>query len=198
MDVDGVRMSDSCRELQYYYNFIYANCTNQNLVYRRYISDSTTRFTQIVTIYGEYAGKALIVVYSLLPNKRQESYEVILRSVLQQFLDYGFDNSEPSVVICDFEMSIRRAVQHVFRHATLRFCFFHLNQSAWRKIQELGLQAAYTDENDTSSRLSFEDVPVCFHTVLEIMPRRMTDFVKYLNVTYVGITERGRGPAVEA
>ena len=150
-------------------------------------------FTQIVIIHGGYAGKALVFVYALLPNKRQESYEVILRSVLQQFSEYDWYNSEPSVVICDFEMSIIRAVERVFRHTTLRLCFFHLNQSSWRKIQELGLQVVYSDENDITIRQFFggllslaffpvEDVPECLRTFLQTTPRRMTDFVKYIPI----------------
>ena len=100
-------------------------------------------------------------------------------------------------------------VERVFRHTTLRLCFFHLNQSSLRKIQELGLQVAYIDENDTTIRQFFDELPFlafvpvedaleCLRTVLHTTPRRMTDFVKYFKATYIGIPARGRRPGAQA
>ncbi|KAJ4430704.1 hypothetical protein ANN_19295 [Periplaneta americana] len=112
-------------------------------------------------------------------------------------------NSEQSVVICDSKMSTMRAVQRDFRHATLRLYFFLLKQNAWRKMQELGLQTVYNDEDDATIEKSFGEllclafvadgnVSACFHTVLPTTSRWITNFVKYFEATYIGITARGR------
>lgn len=166
-------------------------------------------FTQIVTVHGEYQDKALVFVYSLLPNKRKESYELILTSIVQQCSNYGWDGVEPSVIICDFEMSIIRAVQSTFPRATIRLCYFHLKQSAWRKIQEMGLQTAYNSEEDNTTRQKFgellslafvpvEEVSPTFDVLLRTIPRQMIDFAKYFQRTYIGTQVRGRRRAVVA
>ena len=49
---------------------------------------------------------------------------------------------DPDYIVTDFEAPVRQAVQQVFgTHVTHRGCFFHLTQSTWRKVQELGLSA---------------------------------------------------------
>ncbi|PSN31746.1 hypothetical protein C0J52_24469 [Blattella germanica] len=166
-------------------------------------------FTQIVTVHGKYVGHPFPFIYSLLPNKRQSSYEVILRSIIQKCSDYGWDAPEPSVVISDFEMGIIRAVTTVFPCATLRLCFFHLKQSAWRKMQDLGLQAAYNNADNGTIRRAFaqilslafvpvEDIADAFRTVLQEIPIEMIDFAKYFENTYIAVRARGRRPAAEA
>ena len=38
---------------------------------------------------------------------------------------------------------------YVFDGLELKGCLFHWTQAVWRKVQELGLQVAYTKDNDT-------------------------------------------------
>jgi len=44
----------------------------------------------------------------------------------------------------DFEAAVWRAIQKLFPDAVIKGCVFHLTQAVWRKVQELGLQSAYT------------------------------------------------------
>ena len=49
----------------------------------------------------------------------------------------------------DFELAIHQAIPPVFgSEVTCRGCFYHLTQSSWRKIQELGLTTIYKDDED--------------------------------------------------
>lgn len=48
-------------------------------------------------------------------------------------------------MISDFEVAIRSAFILEFPGIRVRGCYFHLTQSLWRKVQELGLVAPYNN-----------------------------------------------------
>ncbi|CAF1047866.1 unnamed protein product, partial [Brachionus calyciflorus] len=49
---------------------------------------------------------------------------------------------DPLSVRCDFEVAFINAVELVFSNTRVYCCYFHLNLSIWRKIQNLDLEAA--------------------------------------------------------
>ena len=56
---------------------------------------------------------------------------------------------DPSVIIFDFERSFELVVVSVFgQQVKIQYCFHHLTQSIWRKIQSLGLTTVYENDND--------------------------------------------------
>ena len=94
-------------------------------------------FHQLYVVQGKCNGVFLPLAYALLQRKTQTSYEVMLR-VLEEA------GCDPSVVIVDFERSVELALHAVFgEHVTIQYCFYHLTQSIWRKIQSLGLTNLY-------------------------------------------------------
>jgi len=58
----------------------------------------------------------------------------------------------PAATVMDFEAKMWRAATAVFTQTRLFGCNFHWTQAVWRKVQELGLQAAYRDD-DVTQRL---------------------------------------------
>jgi hypothetical protein len=106
--------------------------------------------------------------------------------------------------VLDFEKGLINAAMRNFPDATMRLCLFHLRQSAFRKVQDLGLQVAYRDPNDESVRDAFrtmvgvafvptDDVAEAFMEARENIPARMTAFVDYFEETYImGRRPRGR------
>lgn len=48
----------------------------------------------------------------------------------------------------DFESAIWRAIAVTFPGVLCRGCIFHWKQAVWRKVQEVGLQRAYTKKNE--------------------------------------------------
>ena len=57
--------------------------------------------------------------------------------------------ADPTTVICDFEAAAMNAVRTVLgEEVTIQGCFYHLCQSTWRKIQELGLVGDYIARDD--------------------------------------------------
>ena len=46
----------------------------------------------------------------------------------------------------DFELAALNAFEIVHPNSTLTGCYFHLSSNIWKKVQELGLQGHYNDD----------------------------------------------------
>lgn len=77
-------------------------------------------------------------MFILLPKKEVKFYKTALNYVKEKCLEAGCQFS-PARVTADFEVAIHKAVREVFPETVIRGCRFHLGQSWFRKIQELGL-----------------------------------------------------------
>ena len=87
-------------------------------------------------------------MYALLTSKSQEHYEELFASIIRKCEELQF-TPDPLKVITDFEQSVIRAIQTVFgAHVTIQGCFYHLTQSTWRKVQQLGLTEMYRSNDD--------------------------------------------------
>ena len=96
------------------------------------------------TVHGEVsAGEEKTVVplvYAFLPNKLQRTYERVLE-VIRESVDIN-----PRTWIVDFERGAINAIKKYWPNVT-RGCYFHLQQSVYRKVVELGCKSNY--ENDS-------------------------------------------------
>lgn len=109
---------------------------------------------------------------------------------------------DPKKVVCDFELAAINAVAAVLgTHVQVQGCFYHLCQSTWRKIQELGLAAVYMDNRevqhfvgmidglaflpvgDVVSGMTYlrENVPHLSEDVVD----KLNDLLDYFDATYV-------------
>ena len=91
------------------------------------------------------AGTAATVVYAFLPDKRRQTYERLFTTVNQACQAAGHNMTVGTFVV-DFEDAGMRAVSAVFgRQVSIRGCFYHLTQSTWRKVQQLGMAGVYKE-----------------------------------------------------
>ncbi|KAG7155548.1 hypothetical protein Hamer_G023228 [Homarus americanus] len=107
---------------------------------------------------------------------------------------------DPSTIIKDFEQATIKAVSSVFgKHTTVQGCFYHLTQSTWRKIQDLGLVPLYkSNENvkkfcgmlDGLALLPLDDVIAGMEYLKENTPDGLKELVDYFDATYVSGTFR--------
>ena len=79
-------------------------------------------------------------------GKRERDYRRVLRTLKQLA-----PTLNPAAVVMDFEAAMWRAATAVFTQTRLFRFNFHWTQAVWRKVQELGLQASYRD-NDATQR----------------------------------------------
>nr|XP_058962092.1 uncharacterized protein LOC131789042 [Pocillopora verrucosa] len=67
-------------------------------------------------------------------------------SVLQNLVHLMPQLSVRQVTV-DFEKAIWSAIREVLPTVKIQGCVFHWTQAVWRKVQELGLQRAYMDDD---------------------------------------------------
>ena len=91
-----------------------------------------------------------------------------------------------------------------FPNTSINGCLFHFSQCLWRKIQNLGLQCWYTNNDNAIiikqiQALAFvppEDVADLFtNFLISIDPETdeiLSDFFEYFEITWLGIVQRGR------
>lgn len=166
-------------------------------------------FVQIFTVLGlvQRAGRpdeltALPFVYALLPSKTTDAYATVIRAVRDASADFNVAQCHPGRIVTDFELSIINACREVYPQVPISCCFFHLGQSVYRKIQELGLQVPYNDPTDrtlkqfTHMMLSLAFVPISdiesvFDSLRAASPAALHPLFEYFETTYV----RGRRAA---
>ena len=80
------------------------------------------------SIHGLFHGKTFSLLYPLLPNKKQETYEELFRIVQQHV------QRKPKFITIDFEKTAENAFAVVFPQSKIFGCFFHMKQNIWRNI----------------------------------------------------------------
>ena len=108
-------------------------------------------FYQIFTIHARVNGIHVPLAYLLLPNKRQETYERVFMVLAEKVqLAFGI-NLAPTTIVSDFELGILQAAKAVFPAVVTKGCYFHFCQALLRKLQQLGLQTQYQEDQEVSS-----------------------------------------------
>lgn len=96
-------------------------------------------FYQVYIIHAQIGHGNIPIVYALLQNKTKETYKELLLVIK------SYCSSVISISI-DFERAMIHAIEEIFDdEVCIQLCFFHLNQSIWRKVQELGLVVKYKE-----------------------------------------------------
>ena len=119
-------------------------------------------FYQIFTIHAFKNGRQFPLVNALLPNKSQATYVRVLE-LEKQKADSLQVSLEPQIVLSDFELAIKQAVELSFPTTDFRGCYYHFSQALMRKC---GLHVAYREDANVNrfirrtAALAF--VPVCF------------------------------------
>lgn len=121
-------------------------------------------------------------------------HEVLFRAISAR-CDLLSLSLDPEIVVTDFEKASMNAVKDTFGcDVKTQGCFFHLTQSTWRKIQELGLVGRYREDEefrlfagmlDGLAFLPLEDVHNGLHFLKSIEPAGGTDLTTYFDTTYV-------------
>ena len=105
-------------------------------------------FTQLFTIHsfvrsGECV-KQVPLAFVLMSGKKKRDYRKVLKAIKDLTGSRKLEK-----IILDFENAVWRAIPQVFAGVTIRGCSFHWAQCIWRKIQDVGLAPAYTNDDAT-------------------------------------------------
>ena len=151
-------------------------------------------FQQLYVVRVPLGETANSVAYALLTNKTQQTYEELLEALVDGCCERNWDG-DPKTIILDFEIAAIQAIRSVIgNHVRIQCCFYHLTQSTWRKIQELGLSNLYRDSEefrvhcgmlDALALLPTQDVCRGMAYVQDNFPDEGEALIKYFDATYV-------------
>ncbi|CAG2207603.1 unnamed protein product [Mytilus edulis] len=100
-------------------------------------------YSQYFTIHGRYRNRVMCFVNCLMTDRNIGDYRHILETLKVKIRQITQHRWRPRKVICDFELALIAAVETELPRAQISGCYFHFNQSLWRKVQNLGLAASY-------------------------------------------------------
>ena len=171
-----------------------------------WIADGTFKivpslYFQLYSIHFQFVGGINpAAIYCLLTNKTRESYNRLIDELKKLI-----PTAAPTVILTDFEAAAMRAFSEGYPGASVRGCYFHLNQSVLRKVNELGMKRAYESDDgirggirclSALAHVPVDDVVDAFELLAEDMPEheKMDELLSYFEHTYIrGRRLRGRG-----
>lgn len=141
------------------------------------------------------------LLFCLLPNKKQTTYDKIWEIILTKR-----PNIKPQTAMMDFEMGILKSFKARFPLSHVRGCFFHLNQSVYRQVQKNGLKKQYEEDESVAIKLKMlcalaylpeELVIQGFEMIVDEIniPQEIQIIINYFEDTYIGRPSgKGRRP----
>ena len=100
-------------------------------------------FFQLYTVYGQRDGRIFPCVFSLLPNKNENTYNRLFEQLFQLVNDLG---NGPNDVLVDFDRSAINAFQNL--NIEVQGCFYRLSANIWKHTQHLGFSQRYNQEEE--------------------------------------------------
>ncbi len=117
---------------------------------------------------------------------------------------YRLSHCVPQKIMTDFKKGIINTAQEVFPKIQVACCFFQLGQSAYRQVQDKGLQHAYNDPDNRGVKIFIHKLPALayvfiahvqatFELLVQDAPNSIVPILNYFKETYVaGRPARGR------
>lgn len=148
-------------------------------------------FYQLYTIHGFINNTYVPLLFALLPDKTINTYTNLFEKIRK--LDII-----PNTFVVDFEIAVHKTLEIIFEGCDIRGCNFHLKQSWYRKIKNLGLSQQYNKGEDEVGKwliyvfglpfLESKDISECFvEDLMSIKPidEKLDKFCDYLVDTYI-------------
>lgn len=152
------------------------------------------QFQQLYVIRIIYGGVHVTAAYILLQDKKRSTYEEVFRILLEECRDRNIF-PDPQHFYVDFKISVFLAIREIFgEDAKIQGCFYHLCQSTYRKVQELGLTEEYKQNKqlnkfcgmlDGLAFLPDGEVREGMQELKDIVPPNANDLIQYFDANYV-------------
>lgn len=154
-------------------------------------------FHQLYTVNIIINGSMIPIIYALMSTRNRHSYDFLFNFILSKI-----ENNSPSTITIDFEKAAIASIQRVFPSANIHGCFFHFNQSIWKKIQsfpsilqQYNLDEAFKLNLRMLVALAFVPlenvVPAYFHLLSTAFytenAANLEEFLNYFSHTWIGV-----------
>ena len=119
--------------------------------------------------------------------------------MLQELKESSPSPLQPKSVLSDFEKSAMTAYEAEFPGIVIKGCHFHMTQSMWRKIQEIGLAKEYKENKSLREWFDFFKglafiplylINLAFNFILSVKPKsdyneKIDLFINYFTSTWL-------------
>jgi len=136
----------------------------------------------------------ITAVYCLLEQKTTSIYEKMFKIIIDKCEEQNLF-PDPRFLHVDFEKAVITSASNIFGlELEIRGCFYHLCQSTFRKIQDLGLQTAYMNDDkfshfcsmiDSLAFLPLERVHEGMDFLKQTSISEANELLSYFDTTYV-------------
>ena len=137
-------------------------------------------------------GKNLPMVYALLPNKQETTYNIFFSIIKEEIL------TDPKSITTDFEKAALNAIKNNFINTEITGCYFHLIQNIWKHVQLEKLTTEFVGSSEF--RLAFKylkalpfvpikDIIVAFKEICSAVPDSFVPILSYFEEHYIGKIE---------
>lgn len=89
-------------------------------------------FTQLLIIYIAYMNKVYPFIFALMSSKSANSYDALF-----EYIEMFVFELEPSSIMCDYEVAMRKSITKMYPNAKLSGCHFHFAQAVRRKCRSI-------------------------------------------------------------
>ena len=149
----------------------------------------------ITRVFSKDLNKFFTTSFSLLSDKKQNTYYDIFSAIKNHILSYDTKNNySPKEFHCDFEISLSNAFKSVFPATNIKYCLWHFD----RNLEINKNKICYKDVNENKdifilykciTKLPFID-PVYLEDLFLLIKtktnnERFLEFLKYFYKTYI-------------
>lgn len=122
--------------------------TSKTFVFDGTFKSCSKQFQQIYTIHLDIGStptetNAIPVIFALLPNKTQITYNRLLTLRKKHI-----PNFNPDIITMNFEAAAIKAINNIFPRTQISGRNYHFNQALWRKVQNVGLVDEYKNNEE--------------------------------------------------
>ena len=149
---------------------------------------------QAYTIHVAVRSSVIPSIYALLPNKTRHTYDRMWSEIKN--LHAGLN---PRRIMSDFEKAAIDSVKTALPNVSVTGCYFHLGQSLWRKVQDLGHREQYVEDEEFRLKcksllaLAFLPPDEVIDAFEELDDEGLEEVYNYFEDTYIGrLRRRGR------
>ena len=88
------------------------------------------------TIHGLYVDRVIPMAFVLMHQRQVGAYRQVLGCIKNRYAHLTGRPMQPDLIVTDFEMALRAAVETEFPAAEVRACFFHYCQAIWKRARQ--------------------------------------------------------------
>ncbi len=89
-------------------------------------------FYQLMTIHWSYNGTSYLIGFSLMQDKTEANYKLVLQQLKEQALEYQVVMN-PKKILYDSEKALQNALEYHLPESQVLGCWFHFCQSIYRR-----------------------------------------------------------------